>query len=256
MSKKFAFSRQWASGTRVARSASGAKGMLLLVLLVVVIVTGVYLNRTFRPSSLRAAQVFAWIKDPASQPGLLITAGSRCGNAPFIFPTRGVVGFLWDDSFQLGHRHQGIDIFAGTDINVTTVRAVYPGFLTRLPDWKSSVIVRIPSDPLEPDRQIWVYYTHMADPNGNSFISSDFPPGTHEKQVEAGTTLGRQGDYSGDPNNPVGVHLHVSIVKDKNGQFMNELDINNTYDPSPYFGLALNAKQNPDKIPLCGGEAQ
>ncbi|HEX2697566.1 MAG TPA: hypothetical protein VHM28_07650, partial [Anaerolineales bacterium] len=150
----------------------------------------------------------------------------------------------------------GIDIFAGTGINVTKVIAAYPGFLTRLSDWKSSVIVRVPSDPLQPNRQIWVYYTHMADPNGNSFISSDFPPGTYEKQIDAGTLLGYQGDYSGDPNNPVGVHLHVSIVKDKDGQFMNELDINNTYDPSPYFGLALNANKNRDKIPVCeaGGE--
>ena len=37
---------------------------------------------------------------------------------------------------------------------------------------------------------------------------------------------------------------------------MNELDINNTYDPSPYFGLALNAKQNTDKVPVCEAEAQ
>ena len=242
MSKKIAH----ASGIR------GSRGMLLLILLVAVIVTAVYLYRVFRPTSLRAAQVFAWIKDPNLQPELVIPAGSRCGNAPFIFPTRGVVGFLWDDSFQLGHRHQGIDIFAGTDIDVTEVIAVYPGYLTRLPEWKSSVIERIPSDPLQPDRQVWVYYTHMADPNGHSFISSDLPPGTYEKQVEAGTILGRQGDYSGDPNNPVGVHLHVSIVKDNNRQFMNELDINNTYDPSPYFGLELNARKNPDRVPECG----
>jgi hypothetical protein len=125
-----------------------------------------------------------------------------------------------------------------------------------MPDWKSSVIVRVPSDPLQPGRQIWVYYTHMADPNGNSFIAADFPPGTNEKQIEAGTLLGHQGDYSGDPNNPVGVHLHISIVKDQGGKFMNELDINNTYDPSPYFGLALNAKQNTDKVPVCEAGAQ
>jgi len=232
------------------------KNFVLLIVGVVIVVTAVYFYRTFRLTSLRAAQVFAWIKDPDSRSDIVIAVGSRCGNAPFVFPTRGVVGFLWDDSFQFGHRHQGIDIFAGTDINVTPVIAAYPGYLTRLPDWKSSVIVRVPNDPFQPDRQIWVYYTHMADPNGNSFISSDFPPGTSEKQVEAGTVLGRQGDYSGDPNNPVGVHVHVSIVKDNGGKFLNELDINNTYDPSPYFGLALNAKQNPDKVPVCEPSAQ
>ena len=219
--------------------------------LVVIVVAAAYLYRTYHRTNVRAAQVFAWIQDPASRPGLPIAAGSRCGDAPFVFPTTGVPGFIWDDSFRIGHRHQGVDIFAGTDINVTAVEAVYPGFLTRLPEWKSSVIIRVPSDPLEPGRQIWIYYTHMADAGGSSFISSDFPPGTYEKPVEAGTFLGRQGDYSGDPNNPVGVHLHISIVKDNAGQFMNELDINNTYDPSPYFGLPLNARTNPDKVPAC-----
>ncbi len=230
------------------------KKLIPLILVVIAVITAVYLFRLLRPTSLRAAQVFAWIKDPAAQPGLAIAAGSRCGNAPFVFPTTGVAGFLWDDSFQIGHRHQGVDIFAGTDIDLTPVIAVYPGFLTRLADWKSSVILRVPSDPLQPGRQIWVYYTHMADANGNSFIAPDFPPGTSEKPVEAGAELGRQGDYSGDPNNPVGVHLHISIVKDNAGQFMNELDINNTYDPSPYFGLPLNGRENPDKIPKCASD--
>ncbi len=225
-----------------------------LALAMVLLVAAVYLYRTYRPAGLRGAQVFTWIKDPASHPEWVIAAGSRCGNAPFMFPTTGVVGFLWADSFQLGHRHQGIDIFSGTDVGVTPVMAAYAGYLTRLPDWKSSLIVRIPHDPLQPGRQIWVYYTHMADAGGNSFISTEFPPGTSEKPVAAGTLLGYQGDYSGDPHNPVGVHLHVSIVKDDHGQFMNELDINNTYDPSPYFGLPLNAQQNPDKIPVCGAQ--
>jgi hypothetical protein len=211
-----------------------------------------YLYKLGRPRGIRATKVFAWLKAPALHEEYVIAAGSRCGSAPFVFPTTGVVGFVWDDSFQPGHRHQGIDIFAGTDINVTPVIAAYAGYLTRLPEWKSSVIVRVPSDPLVPGRQIWVYYTHMADPNGNSFIADDFPPGTREKYVEAGAELGRQGDYSGDPNSPAGVHLHLSVVKDNHGNFMNELDINNTYDPSPYFGLPLNAATNPDQIPVCG----
>jgi len=87
-----------------------------------------------------------------------------------------MAGFLWDDSFRPGHRHQGIDIFAGTDVDVTPVIAAYPGYLTRLPEWKSSVIVRVPDDPLNPGRQIWLYYTHMADSGGNSFVSPDFRP--------------------------------------------------------------------------------
>jgi murein DD-endopeptidase MepM/ murein hydrolase activator NlpD len=163
-----------------------------------------------------------------------------------------MVGFLWDDSFRLGHRHQGIDIFAGTEAGVTPIIAAYDGYLTRLADWKSSVIIRVPSDPLQPGRQIWLYYTHMANQDSTSYIVEGFPPGTREVFVSAGTLLGYQGNYSGDPNNPVGVHLHFSVVRDDGtGHFKNELNISNTYDPSPYLGLALNANLNPNQIPVC-----
>ena len=221
----------------------------LIVGVVAAIGTGIYMSK---PNTARLVSLRTWIKDPASRPDWKLTAGSQCGSAPFIFPTDGFVGFLWGDSFRPGHKHQGIDIFAGTGVNVTRVIAAYPGYLTRLPDWKSSVIVRTPSDPLDSGTQIWLYYTHMADQFGNSFISEEFPAGTYEKFIEAGTYLGNQGDYSGDPNNPTGVHLHFSIVKDDgNGQFKNELEIKNTLDPSPYLGLALNAYENRDQIPLC-----
>ncbi len=211
-----------------------------------------YFYFSFRPDNPRRRLVLAWLRDPASHPDLRLVAGSRCGSAPFLFPTDGMIGFLWGDSFRLGHRHQGIDIFAGTQPGVTPVVAAYPGYLTRLPEWKSSLIVRVPSDPLHPGRQIWLYYTHLADRNGESFISPQFPPGTSEVYVEAGTFLGYQGNYSGNVLNPVGVHLHFSIVKDDgSGHFKNELDIRNTYDPSPYLGLALNASTNRDQIPLC-----
>jgi hypothetical protein len=228
------------------------KKFLLITFAVAIGTALFYLYYALRPDSVRRVQALSWIRDPSSRPDLLIKQGARCGDAPFLFPTDGMVGFLWDDSFRPGHHHQGIDIFAGTGVGITPVSVSYPGYLTRLPDWKSSVIVRIPEDPLVPGRQIWVYYTHMADRNGASFISPDFPPGTIEKYVEVGQFLGYQGNYSGDPNNPVGVHLHVSVVKDDGlGHFKNELDINNTYDPSPYFGLSLNGRKNPDQVPLC-----
>ena len=64
--------------------------------------------------------------------------------------------------------------------------------------------------------------------------------------------LGYQGNYSGDPNNPTGIHLHFSIVRDDgSGSFQNELDIRNTFDPSPYLGLALNANTAEGEVPLC-----
>jgi hypothetical protein len=229
-----------------------SKRFIFLLVFIAVATAAIYLYFTYGRGSVRTAQTFAFFRDPASRPDLMMSSGTRCGDAPFIFPTNGLVGFIWDDSFRLGHRHQGIDIFGGTDVDITPVIAAYPGYLTRLSDWKSSIIMRVPSDPLKPGRQIWVYYTHMADMDGNSFIAPDFPPGISEVYVEAGTLLGYQGNYSGDPNNPVGVHLHVSIVQDDGfGSFKNELKIENTYDPSPYFGLPLNASTNTDTIPVC-----
>jgi hypothetical protein len=223
----------------------------LLALPVAAAVAGIYLYFNYGRGSARAAQVIDWFRDPASRPELMMTAGAQCGDAPFIFPTDGLIGFIWDDSFRPGHRHSGLDIFSGTAAGITPIVAAYPGYLTRQEDWISTVIIRVPRDPLQPSRQIWVYYTHMADRNGNSFVASEFPPGTEEAFVEAGAFLGYQGNYSGDPLNPVGVHLHISIVEDDFGAFKNELEIENTYDPSPYFGLPLNAYENPDMIPVC-----
>lgn len=231
-----------------------SKRILIISMIVVAIVTaGITAYYTYRPNIVRVNKFREWMKSPASHPDWKLAAGSQCGSAPFLFPTDGMAGFLWGDLMGKLHKHQGIDIFAGTDVDITQVVSAYPGYLTRLPDWKSSVIVRVPSDPLDPGTQIWLYYTHMADNEGNSFITEEFPAGTSEKFIEAGTLLGYQGNYSGDPGNPVGVHLHFSIVKDDgNGKFLNELDINNTLDPSPYLGLPLNAHENPDTVPMCG----
>lgn len=225
--------------------------VIIFILLVMLGVSAYYLLR--RPgASGRDFKVVQWLRNPSSHPEWAVEAKTTCGEAPFLMPTSGFIGYLWDDSFRPGHHHQGIDIFAGTAPGTTPVYAAYPGYLTRLPEWKSSVIIRIPADPLLPARQVWTYYTHMADRNGDSYISTAFPPGTSEVYVEAGTLLGYQGNYSGDPGNPVGVHLHFSIVQDDGeGRFRNELQIGNTYDPSPYLGLDLNARQNPDGVPLC-----
>lgn len=227
---------------------------LLISIIIVAVITAVITAWfMYRPNSARLLAFRTWINNPAAHPDWKLSAGTQCGAAPFIFPTDGFVGFLWGDSFRPGHTHQGIDIFAGTELGVTPVISAYPGYLTRLPDWKSAVIVRVPSDPLNPGQQIWLYYAHMADPQGNSFISADFPPGTSEKFIEAGTLLGHQGNYSGDPLNPTGLHLHFSIVEDDGfGQFKNEVEIANTLDPSPYLGLPLNARENRDHVPLCG----
>jgi len=170
--------------------------LIMSVIIVAVIAAVVTAYYTYRPNAARVDKFRQWMRNPASHPDWKLVAGTQCGSAPFLFPTDGFAGFLWGDSFGLRHTHQGIDVFGGTDIGLTRVVAAYRGYLHRLPDWKSAVIVRVPSDPLQPGQQIWLYYTHMADQNGNSFISSEFPAGTTERLIEAGTLLGYQGNYS------------------------------------------------------------
>jgi len=201
----------------------------------------------------RNRMVINFLRNPELHPDYRVEALTRCGEAPFLFPSDGFIGYLWDDSFKLFNRHQGIDIFAGTATGQTPVYAPYDGFVTREDGWKSSLIIRVPQDPLDPNRQIWLYMTHLADAEGNSLIDSAFPPGTSDKPVFAGDLLRFQGNYSGNPSRPVGVHLHFSIVRDDgSGKFLNELDIANTLDPTPYFGFELNAKVvNNSEIPGC-----
>jgi len=228
--------------------------LIVLVPLAILAALGYWIYRNMRGDDVRSPRVLAWIRDPASHSEWSVKGAQRCGDAPFIIPSSGYIGFLWDDSFRVGHRHQGIDIFGGTEVNLTPVYAAYPGYLTRQLDWKASLIIRIPQDPLQPGRQIWAYYTHMASPDGASFIAPTYPPGIQEIYVEEGALLGFQGNYSGTPGNPVGVHLHFSVVRDDgSGHFLNELEIENTLDPSPYLGLPLNSRTNPDRIPVCPG---
>jgi murein DD-endopeptidase MepM/ murein hydrolase activator NlpD len=221
-------------------------------LAVLVLAAAYLLYQRYDLPGWRSGRVLTWLKDPNQHQEWAVSVGTRCPGAVFLLPTSGYIGYLWDDSFRLFHRHQGIDIFGGGQPGEIPVVAAADGYLTRLESWKSSVIIRLSEDPLSPGRQIWLYYTHMADASGNSLIDASFPPGTSEVPVKTGTRLGYQGNYSGDPTNPVGVHLHFSIVRDDGqGQFLNEENINNTLDPSLYFNLPLNARANSQQIPVC-----
>ena len=180
----------------------------------------------------------------ADRANLIIVQREACPGAPFILPADGFIGLLYEDPrgpYSSRNPHQGIDIFSNTDPGLTPVYAAYDGFVTREKDWKSSLIIRVPYDPLHQGEQIWLYHTHMADRDGNDFIEEAFSPGTQEMFVEQGTLLGYTGDYNGNSARDVWVHLHFSIVKDDgNGRYRNELEFSNTLDPTPYVGLPLN----------------
>jgi murein DD-endopeptidase MepM/ murein hydrolase activator NlpD len=190
---------------------------------------------------------------PTRRAALSNTARTQCAGAPFILPSGGLIGLMYGDTaapYTPARRHTGIDIFGDGPSGTVPVYAVYDGWLTRLADWRSTVIIRH-DDPLQLGRTIWTYYTHMASRDGSqSFISAQFPPGTSEQFVRQGELLGYQGEFAG-AGAPIAMHLHFSIIRSgADGQFLNEALLANTLDPSPYFGLRLRLEDEPQPRPL------
>ncbi len=169
-----------------------------------------------------------------------------CPGAPFVLPTDGFIGLVYGDPrgpYSRANPHQGLDIFSADrdQPGLMPVYAAYEGYITRNAGWRSALIQRVPEDPLDPSRQIWLYYAHMADRDGNDFIEEPFPAGSSEVFVEQGTLLGYTGNFNGSSPRAIWVHLHFSIVQDDgSGSYLNELEFENTLDPTNYLGMPLN----------------
>lgn len=233
--------------------------LLMLALLMLALVLGggyVFVRFWGVSQSNSSAPIRRWFDDPAARPGLM-TVRDRvaCPGAPFILPSNGFIGLLWGDPigpYTVLNPHSGIDIFGDGTPGEVPIYAAYAGYLTRLPDWFSTVIIRH-DDPLQPGRTIWTYYTHMGSRDGaESYVAAAFPPGTDEVWVEQGTLLGHQGDYAGVGRPPVGLHVHFSVVlSGADGLFTNEARISNTLDPSPYLGMEVSSAQQPPRPINC-----
>lgn len=183
-----------------------------------------------------------WRGDDAAREALITTQRDACPGAPFILPADGFVGLYFNDPrgpYSSFRPHQGIDIFSSQGVGVMPVYAAYDGYVRREPHWTSAVIQRVPQDPLTGE-QIWLYYAHMADEQGNDFIEPQFERGVSELFVQQGTLLGYIGNYDGNVPSRIGTHLHFSIVRDNGGIYANELEFDNTVDPTPYLGMQLN----------------
>lgn len=193
----------------------------------------------------RSQGMLRWAQGDAAERAALITVQREpCPGAPFILPTDGYVGLLYGDPrgpYSANAPHQGIDIFSPGEPGITPVYAAYDGYVTREDGWRSALIQRVPDDPLQPGRTLWLYYAHMADRDGNSFIEPAFPPGAREVFVPRGTLLGYTGNFNGDSLRDIWVHLHFSIVLDNGrGSYANELEFANTLDPTPYLGMPVS----------------
>jgi hypothetical protein len=227
-------------------SSSKPKWLLLgLIILIFILVLMGIIALVIDRGDPRDIAFLTWATgDNEQRIELITTQQDPCPGAPFILPTEGYIGLLYADPrgpYSRSSPHQGIDIFSNADPGLIPVYAAYDGYVTREDDWRSTLIQRVPSDPLNPDMQVWLYYTHMADTDGNDFIEEAFSPGTREVFVKQGTLLGYTGNFNGNSFRGVWVHLHFSIVKDDgSGKYTNELEFKNTLDPSPYLGYPVN----------------
>jgi peptidoglycan LD-endopeptidase LytH len=231
------------------------RGCLILVMVIFIGVCAFIILTIYSQTRSNSPQSIGnWFDNEESRSDM-ITRREGCPGAPFLLPSEGFIGLLWRDPagpYNVLRRHTGIDIFGDGEPGTVPVYAAYDGYLTRLDGWLSSVIIAH-EDPLQSDRQIWTYYTHMASRDGTrSYIVADFPAGTGGKFVTKGTLLGYQGEYAGAGAPPIGMHLHMSIVtSEPDGTFRNEADLTNTLDPSLYFGLALNIDNLPTRPIRC-----
>jgi peptidoglycan LD-endopeptidase LytH len=234
-------------------------GILALAGLVLAFISYRFLLPRFSESQSNSNAIIGrWFNDPASRSAIATTMRrAACPGAPFILPSDGLIGLLWNDPagpYTLLNTHTGIDVFGDGEVGEVPVYAAYDGLLTRRPDWLASVIIKH-DDPLQAGRTIWTYYTHMAARDGSrSFIVADFPAGSADVLVKQGELLGYQGEFAGAGRPPIGMHLHFTIVlSEENGVFKNEAVIGNTLDPSPYLGMPLNSAAWPQRPIQCEG---
>jgi len=210
------------------------------VVILLIGVAGVAFAALRTVDTSRITRIRTWFANPAAHREWQIEGGTYCGDAQMMIPTTGFIGVGWGDGMRPLYNHTGYDIFspAGAD-NVTPIFAAYDGYLTREAGWLSAVIIRHPDLPTEDGEQLWSYYTHMASADGStSYIDPAFPRGTRELFVSAGTLLGYQGTWSGNPDNPTGLHLHFSLARTtESGGYTNETVLENTVDPRPFLGL-------------------
>lgn len=121
------------------------KRFLIRVTLLLIILLGAAFvaYRLYRSSGTGSNNTIAeWLTNPDSHELLNSAAFSRCPNAPFILPTEGFIGLLWNDSsapYNFSNRHTGIDIFGYGASGTIPIYAVYDGYLTRQDDWRSTV---------------------------------------------------------------------------------------------------------------------
>ncbi len=143
------------------------RGLKISLILFLLLTGAFFINRGihfFQLLSHPGTQPFLqWARgDEAARAALITTQRDACPGAPFILPTDGFIGLLYEDPrgpYSSRSPHQGIDIFSEGDPGTMPVYAAYSGYVSREANWRSALILRIPDDPLRPGEQIWLYYS-------------------------------------------------------------------------------------------------
>lgn len=82
------------------------KWILIIVIATIFLAVGMYLiYRMFFSINDRTIKVLSFLRNPDTHQELILPAKLSCGEAPFILPTTGMIGFIWGDSFRPGHKH-------------------------------------------------------------------------------------------------------------------------------------------------------
>jgi hypothetical protein len=79
--------------------------LALSVLIILAAVGGYVIYQQAGPMLRRMARLRRYWDHTQAHADWAIKAGQRCGDAPFVLPTDGYVGFLWGDRFRPGRRH-------------------------------------------------------------------------------------------------------------------------------------------------------
>ena len=75
-----------------------ARSLSLVIALGIVLGLSYYFLAPLLPTLPRMARLRTYLTDPAAHAGWQIVAGERCGDAPFILPTTGYLGFGYGDA--------------------------------------------------------------------------------------------------------------------------------------------------------------
>ncbi len=186
------------------------------------------------PASAKSSELIDSVRQVT---GATTTSTFRCYDAPFQFPDNGFIGWIWKDPAALpappagdGHLHTGIDVwpFGGQG------SPVYPladGYIRRIGNGKGLDALNLWFPSVNGGTE--VYYAHIkVDPK---FI----PPGNDKAlSIEVNIAV-KATDVLGTVYGENWIHLSIGST---NGPYSphNDLDPNQTQDPSPYFQASLN----------------